>query len=55
MDKARYKKALSEIEEEIKNCSSECLDENGICICCMYPCWKVVAKEAIERQIPTGG
>lgn len=50
-DKERYKKALHDIQVEIKICSEHALHDDGRCICFLYPCWKFVAKEAIEKQI----
>lgn len=52
MDKEKYKKALEDIKEELEECFGESLDDfGGACVCCLYPCWKVIAKEAIEKQI----
>ena len=51
MNKEKYEEALFHIECDIKDCSGDALDEDGACICCMYPCWKMVAKELIEKQL----
>lgn len=49
----KYEEALIAIQAEINDCSSDALDDDGKCICCMYPCWKMVAREAIEKQLET--
>lgn len=51
MDKERYEKALIDIEYEIKDCSKGALDDDGKCICALYPCWVMIAKESIEKNI----
>lgn len=51
MSKDNYEDALIAIKAEIEDCSRDALDDNGECICCMYPCWKMVAREAIEKQL----
>lgn len=53
MDKEKYEKALIDIEDEIKDCSGGVLDSDGKCICTLYPCWVMVAKESIKKQINT--
>lgn len=51
MDRDKYKKALIDVINKINECSSDCCDDDGSCICCKYPCWMFTAKEAIEKQI----
>lgn len=51
MSKDKYEDALIAIKAEIEDCSIDALDDNGECICCMYPCWKMVAREVIEKQL----
>ena len=51
MNKEKYKKALEDMKIELEECCGEALDDDGPCICCLYPCWRIIAKEAIENQI----
>lgn len=51
MNIEQYKNALKHIKEDIDICSEHSLDDDGRCICWQYPCWQMVAREAIEQQL----
>lgn len=53
MDKCDCIKVLIAVKAEIYDCSKDSLDDKGECICCMYPCWKMIAEEALEKQLET--
>lgn len=36
------------IIEDIEDCCEGALDDEGECICCMYPCYKIKIKELLE-------
>ena len=52
--KKQYEKALEDIDMEIKDCANGVLEDGEEkCICAKFPCWRMIAKQAIEKQLET--
>ena len=43
--------AYNYIDNEIDNCSEDCLDDDGSCICWIYPCNKIKIRTIVEEKL----
>ena len=43
--------AYNHIDNEINLCSEGCLDDDGSCICWIYPCNKINIRKIVEEKL----
>ena len=48
----KWQRAYNYITEEILTCSEGCLNDDGSCICFIYPCAKLDIKTYLEQVCP---
>lgn len=48
----KWQRAYNYITEEILNCSEGCFNDDGSCICFIYPCAKFDIKTYLEQVCP---